>query len=271
MPELPEVETIKTQLSSYLPLEIKRIKLSEVAASIVHTPMEKLRGKAIERVWRKGKMLVFEIGDGRKILSHLGMTGSWRVSGAPLKEKHLHIEIKGKKEGEDFYLSYVDPRRFGHLYLFDEEKARNKLAELGEDLKSSDFTFDYFKKSLLKYPERFVKVTLLDQSLFAGTGNYIANEICARAYVRPDRKVKSLKEKEILALYHAVDVVVSGATDSGGTTFQGGYSDVNGDKGKGVNHLVVFYQKLCQMCKETPVEKITLGQRGTYYCPKCQQ
>lgn len=271
MPELPEVQTIRKQLSAHLPLRIDSVKLSNVAASIVHTPMEKLKGKTIETIWRKGKMLVFELSDGRKILSHLGMTGSWRASAAPLKEKHAHIQIKGENEEGLFYLTYVDPRRFGHLYLYPEDKAQEKLSELGEDLKSDTFTHDYFEKSLKKYPERAIKVTLLDQSLFAGTGNYIANEICARAFVRPTRKVKSLTKKEITALYHAVDVVVSGATESGGTTFQGGYADVNGDKGKGVQHLVVFYQKTCQMCKETPVKKIVLAQRGTYYCPKCQK
>lgn len=271
MPELPEVQTIRDQLSPYLPLKIASLKLSDVAASIVHTPMEKLKSKTIERVWRKGKMLVFEISDGRKILSHLGMTGSWRISSEPLKEKHQHIQIKGSNGDENFFLTYVDPRRFGHLYLYEEGEAAKKLAELGEDLKSPNFTLDYFRSALLKYPERLVKVTLLDQSLFAGTGNYIANEICARAFVRPQRKVSSLSKKEVLALYHAVDVVISGATESGGTTFQGGYSDVNGDKGAGVQHLVVFYQKVCQMCGETPVKKITLAQRGTYYCPRCQK
>lgn len=270
MPELPEVQTIRQQLSVYLPLKIASVALSDVASSIVHTPMDKLIGKTIEKVWRKGKMLVFEISDGRKILSHLGMTGSWRISSEPLKEKHNHIQIKGEKESETFYLSYVDPRRFGHLYLYPEDKAQEKLAELGEDLKSPNFTLEYFTHALKKYPERFVKVSLLDQSLFAGSGNYIANEICARAYVRPQRKIKTLTKKEILALFHAVDVVVSGATESGGTTFQGGYADVNGDKGQGVQHLVVFYQKICQMCHETPVKKMVLGQRGTYYCPKCQ-
>lgn len=271
MPELPEVQTIRQQLSPYLPMKIQSVTLSDVASSIVHTPLEKLRGKTLEKVWRKGKMLIFEVSDGRKILSHLGMTGSWRISSTPSKEKHAHIKIKGIKGDDTFYLTYVDHRRFGHLYLYDEEQAQSKLRELGADLKSPEFTYEYFRESLLKYPDRYIKVTLLDQSLFAGTGNYIANEICARAYVRPDRKVSSLKEKEIISLYHAVDVVVSGATDSGGTTFQGGYSDVNGDRGQGVNHLVVFYQKICQMCKKTPVEKIALAQRGTYYCPYCQR
>jgi len=58
---------------------------------------------------------------------------------------------------------------------------------------------------------------------------------------------------------------------SGGTTFQGGYRDSSGEKGLGVQHLVVFYQKTCQLCRKSEVKKIILAQRGTYYCPKCQK
>ena len=156
------------------------------------------------------------------------------------------------------------------MYLYGKEDADKKLAELGEDLKSETFTFKYFEEKLLKYPERFLKVTLLDQKLFAGTGNYIASEICARAFVLPHRQVKSLKPREIKKLYEAVFVVIDGATETGGTAFAGGYADTTGEMGGGVNHLVVFYQKICQQCKKTEVVKTVLGQRGTYHCPKCQ-
>ena len=199
------------------------------------------------------------------------MTGGWRISKEKVIEKHTHLQLTGECDGEKVYIAYVDPRRFGHMYLYNQDDAQKKLNELGEDLKSPDFTYAYFKEKLLKYPERFVKVTLLDQSLFAGTGNYIANEICARAFVLPNRKVKSLKESEIKKLYKSVFIVIDGATETGGTTFAGGYADTTGSVGGGVNHLVVFYQKICQMCKKSEVKKITLGQRGTYYCPECQK
>lgn len=267
MPELPEVKTIQDQLNKVMPFKITSRSLSKVADSIVHTKMDKLQGKIILAVNRRGKMLDFLLDDGRHILSHLGMTGTWLISKEKITEKHTHVQFKGN-EG---YLAYVDPRRFGHMYLYNEDDAKKKLDELGVDLLDKNFTFEYFKEKLLKYPERYVKVSLLDQSLFAGTGNYIANEICAHGKVLPDRKIKTLKPQEIRKLYQGVFKVLEPTVNSGGTTFAGGYRDAHGDKGQGVNHLVVFYQKTCQMCKKSEVKKITLGQRGTYFCPRCQK
>ena len=267
MPELPEVKTIQDQLNKIMPFKITTRSLSKVSGSIVHTKMDKLGGKTILAVNRKGKMLDFLLDDGRHILSHLGMTGTWLISKTKISEKHTHVQFKST----DGFMAYVDPRRFGHMYLYDEIMAQEKLAELGLDLLDKKFTLEYFSKSLLKYQDRFIKVTLLDQSLFAGTGNYIANEICAHGRVRPDRKVSTLSKLEIKKLFQGIDKVLAPTINSGGTTFAGGYRDTSGDTGNGVSHLVVFYQKECQLCKKTGVTKIVLAQRGTYFCPKCQK
>ena len=267
MPELPEVKTIQDQLNKIMPFTILGHSKSNVSDSIIHTKLDKLKGKIILNVSRKGKMLDFILDDGRHLLSHLGMTGTWLISKDKIIEKHTHLQF----ESSDYFLAYVDPRRFGHMYLYDEEKSQKKLAELGIDLLDKNFTFEYVKKSLLRFPERFLKVTLLDQSLFAGTGNYIANEICAHAKIKPDRIVKNITSKEFKNIYEAFFKVLTPTIESGGTTFAGGYRDSTGAKGAGVNHLVVFYQKTCQMCKNSDIIKIELAQRGTYYCPKCQK
>ena len=157
------------------------------------------------------------------------------------------------------------------MYYYSSKEAQEKLSELGLDLSDPDFDLEYLKKMIKRYPERALKVTLLDQKLFAGSGNYIANEICARARIRPTRKCKNIKDKEFPLILMAISDVLTPALESGGTTFQGGYRDSTGEKGKGVQHLVVFYQKICQLCKKTSVKKIILAQRGTYYCPKCQK
>jgi formamidopyrimidine-DNA glycosylase len=157
------------------------------------------------------------------------------------------------------------------MYYYSKEEAELKLAELGLDLADPDFNLEYLTTSIKRYPERALKVTLLDQKLFAGSGNYIANEICARAGIRPTRKCRMVKKDEFPKILSAIKEVLAPALASGGTTFQGGYRDASGEKGKGVEHLVVFYQKICQLCLKTPVKKILLAQRGTYYCPLCQK
>ena len=271
MPELPEVETIKSQLSSIVPMEIVSIKNSDVISGIAHTSLVKLKKNTIHNIWRKGKMLIFDLNDGHKLLSHLGMTGSWRISDSPLKIKHNHLQIRGMVNNQTKYISYIDPRRFGHMYLYDQESAEKKLAELGTDLADKEFTVKYLKNNLLKYPNRMLKVSLLDQSLFAGTGNYIASEVCAHAGILPSRLVRNIQSKEFEKIFNAIKLVISGAVNQGGTTFQGGYYDANGEKGNGVNSLIVFYQKTCRLCHKAPIIKTILAQRGTYHCPKCQK
>lgn len=267
MPELPEVETIRSQLSHYLPLKIESVATTpELKRNILHTELD-LKNKSIVSIARKGKMLDFIFSDGSHLLSHLGMTGTWLIGEKIPAGKHTHLILYC---GETT-LAYDDPRRFGHMYYYNEAEAKLKLAELGLDLTDPSFTLEYLTHALKRYPDRALKVTLLDQKLFAGSGNYIANEICARAGIRPTRVCSKIKKDEFPKILQAIKDVLAPAIASGGTTFQGGYRDSTGERGMGVQHLVVFYQKTCQLCGVTPVKKIILAQRGTYYCPKCQK
>jgi len=267
MPELPEVETIRLQLSHYLPLKIVSVASTpQLKQNILHTELH-LKNKTLTTIKRKGKMLDFIFDDGSHLLSHLGMTGTWLVGETIKSGKHTHLTLTGEKHT----LAYDDPRRFGHMYYYTAEEAEKKLSELGMDLADPDFSLEYLTQALKRFPERALKVALLDQKYFAGSGNYIANEICARAGIRPTRKNKNIKKDEFPKIHNAIHQVIGPALKSGGTTFQGGYRDSTGEKGLGVQHLVVFYQKICQICKVTHVKKIILAQRGTYYCPKCQK
>jgi formamidopyrimidine-DNA glycosylase len=267
MPELPEVETIRSQLSGYLPLRIDAVSTTpQLKQNILHTDLD-LNGRTITAIKRKGKMLDLIFDDGSHLLSHLGMTGTWLIGETVPLGKHTHLILKGPK----YTLAYDDPRRFGHMYYYSKSEAEEKLSELGMDLADPNFSLNYLTEAIKRYPERALKVTLLDQKLFAGSGNYIANEICARAGIRPTRKCKNVRREEFLKILKAIHEVLAPALASGGTTFQGGYRDSTGEKGKGVQHLVVFYQKTCQLCKTTLVKKIMLAQRGTYYCPSCQK
>ena len=272
MPELPEVETIKSQLSNFLPLEIKSISFSDKTSRLIKKKdFIPKTGEKILDISRKGKFLIFEFDNSdHYIISHLGMSGSWRLSDQVLDEKegkHAHVVIETDKK----ILSYIDPRRFGHIYFLNKINFEAKCKDFPMDISEPGFDADYIKSLFDNHPKKVLKTFLLDQKKFSGVGNYIACEICARARLLPTRIVGTLTKKDCAKIKAAIDLIVLGATQTNGTTFGGGYRDAYGEKGEGVNHLVVFHQKICQICKKTKVIKTILGGRGTFYCPHCQK
>lgn len=274
MPELPEVETIKNQLSPFLPFKIDESHFSKLTTRLMKQKDFDLVGKIITHIRRHGKWLIFELSPTGYLLSHLGMSGTWRTSHValtdPMEAKHGHIKFIDHSKSTNGYLTYVDPRRFGHFYALSDEHFREKEKTLGPDVSSPEFDESVIAETFFRSPKKTLKPFLLDQKAFPGVGNYMASEICARAGILPTRLTGDITAEEIHKIKSAIDIVVSGAVKTSGTTFSGGYRDANGEKGLGVQHLVVFHQKLCQMCKRTPVIKITLGGRGTFYCPHCQ-
>lgn len=271
MPELPEVETIRKQLSHELLLESNVISILEFehAQKIIKLREFDLRNQVLSKIKRHGKKLLFITKEKHILCSHLGMSGSWRIwSSLPeIFPKHTHLVIK-LENGKSF--GYVDPRRFGRILFIDKNSVPKFKKQWGFDILSKHFTLDLLKERIIQYPNKYIKVTLLDQKLFPGIGNYMASEICARAKILPMRLCKDIKKSEMPLIYQGINDVISSSVDLGGNTFQGGYTDTSGEKGQGVKSLLVFYQKICNLCKKTKVIKIMLGQRGTYYCPKCQ-
>ena len=138
------------------------------------------------------------------------------------------------------------------------------------DISSERFSAEYLHAKFQQYPQKILKPFLLDQKHFSGIGNYLASEICARAGILPTRSNGSLSFDDCQRLQQATSSVLNFALQGGGTTFAGGYRDGHGNKGEGLQHLVVFYQEICGLCRKTPVVKIILQGRGTYYCPHCQ-
>ena len=220
MPELPEVETIRKQLCPYLPFDILHELRSQWLGSILHTPEEFLQGDTITELHRHGKILIFRLLSGRSLIAQLGMSGRWRISSSPLEEKHLHLQLKG----EGYFLSYIDPRRFGHLYIWNQCQWKNYLKRQGIDPTSDGFTADYFAGAIKRYPRRLLKATLLDQSIFSGIGNYMANEICAHANIRPTRRCLYLTRNELEQLFIATLEVARGALEFRRNNFSRGLS-----------------------------------------------
>ncbi len=270
MPELPEVETIRRQLLPELPLQITACRYSDKISGILKTRMFSPRNKTIQQISRKGKLLDFILSDGTHIISGLGMSGGWRISSTFIREKHTHIQFTCRNPGGRIYLAYVDPRRFGKCHFIDEAGASDILNRLGADVSSPAFTSAYVAAVCQKHSTREIKPLLLDQSCFAGVGNYIACEVLAHARIHPTRFAGSLNSHEHRKMVSAMKLVLLGSLRKRGLTFSGGYSDAYGNDGNALNNLVVFHQRVCGLCEQTEVVRMTIQGRGTYFCPRCQ-
>jgi len=165
----------------------------------------------------------------------------------------------------------VDPRRFGKMRFLNKMNFEKYMSKYPPDMLDKEFDLAYITSALKKFPQRKLKVTLLDQNLFFGCGNYMASEICALAGIRPTRLCKKIKAAEIKKIHLACSQIINQVTAANGNSFSGGYRDAFGSDGGGLTGLVVFYQDTCGICKKTPVKKIFLAGRGTYYCPHCQK
>jgi len=255
-------------------MKVQSVEYSSVVGSILKEQEFDPVGRVLESVERRGKVLLLHFGRGDLAISGLGMSGGWRISKEKVVENHTHIQFclskpSGKKIA--LYLAYVDPRRFGNFHYFNPQGAAKWLTRLGADVSSDDFSAEYIFEKCKRYPNKEIKPFLLEQNHFAGVGNYMASEICARAKVLPTRKGLHITKRDAKKLWEATQSVLEDTINTGGTTFSGGYKDTTGDAGEGVKHLVVFYQEICQMCGNTVVIKTIQKGRGTYHCPRCQK
>lgn len=267
MPELPEVETIRIQLNTVLPFQIKEVKRSLFFNKILKEEKGTWVPQEIISINRYGKYLIFHLQNGQRLLSHLGMSGSWRISNSPLEEKHVHLELHSGEK----YLSYVDPRRFGRMYFVEEKRAQEIISKLGVDVSSPQFNVAYLRQVFEKHSGRPIKPFLLEQKYFSGIGNYIACELLARAHLHPTRLIGSLKDNDLKAIIKATASVLKGSLRYQGLTFSGGYKDTSGSAGEGLKNLVVFHQKICGLCKKGRIKKIVQQSRSTFFCPNCQK
>jgi len=271
MPELPEVETIKRDLSILVGRPLKAITVYDEAYleknEITLKELKKLEGQKLLQLSRKGKYLFFHFS--KHILGfHLGLTGSLiLLAGKNPFDKFQHKVLS--LNFLDMSLLFSDMRKFGRLFLFDEEKSfQNFLFNIGQD--ALEIGLSQFKEALRSI-RKPIKSALLDQKVISGIGNIYADEILFRAGINPLRSASSLSDEELEKLYQTMREVLHLAIQLRGSTIKD-YVDGLGRAGMfQTEHLV--YQKFgkpCPRCGET-IEKIKVAGRTTSYCPKCQR
>ncbi|UNC91597.1 DNA-formamidopyrimidine glycosylase [Candidatus Contubernalis alkaliaceticus] len=272
MPELPEVETIKESLKETI--SFKKIKEVEVfCAKLIKFPevlqfVKDIKNKKIKSLERRGKYLIIKLTFNTNLVVHLGMTGQLIYSDLPLQmDKHTHLLFHFE---DNTVLQYRDVRKFGCLWLVKDGCLRfvSGLAQLGPEPLSQEFSMEYFNTILNK--KSIIKYLLLSQNNLAGLGNIYVDEILFRAGISPERTAADLSLKEREKLYHTIRSVLEEAIRARGTSVVN-YIDSDGKKGSFQDFLRVYRRtgELCFVCS-TPIKRIVLAGRGTYFCPKCQ-
>lgn len=269
MPELPEVETIVQQLRKRR-VEGRKILGVEVFWAPTVEPLSvtdfsrRIVGTRIEGISRYGKWMLFTLSSGKTLMVHLRMAGSFSM------EQGTHDRLVVKLSDKQT-LYYRDSRKFGRWKLVDNPQVI--LARLGPDALTRRFSFNYFETQL-KHRSRMIKPLLLDQSVIAGLGNIYVDEALWKAQMHPQRSSNSLTSDEAATLFKAIKHVLRVGVKNRGTSLGVGktnYRDVDGEAG-GHRGRVKAYGRAgmpCERCAE-PLQKIFVAQRGTTFCPNCQ-
>lgn len=271
MPELPEIETIKTGLQNLLEQKILAVKIHNLSLRYkVDKELEtKLKNKCVVSITRRAKYLIFTLTNGY-IIIHLGMSGSISLKNKFAEhqlQKHDHIEMFFT----DFTLRYNDPRRFGAIIYTDDNPLNHSLLNtLGPEPLTLDFTEKYLLTQL-KTRKTTIKQAIMDNHIVVGVGNIYACEALFLAQILPYRSADVITTLEIQKLIAAIKSILTLAIQLGGSSLRD-YKHVNDDTGKfqTVHNVYGKTGKSCSKCGSI-IKEIRLGQRNSFYCPICQK
>ncbi len=283
MPELPEVEVIRLFLQD----QVLDKTISDVEVhnrkSFLGNPCN-LVGQTIKSLSRRGKQLSLKLTDGNVLLFHFKMTGqlvylhqqktilghptpSLNNSSLPNKSTRLTFHLS---DGSKLYFN--DQRKFGWVKLLNPKQLKKEQQDLGVDILSSQFTLYYFQ-SKLKNTSRPVKLTLLDQNKFAGVGNIYANDALFLSAIHPLAPSNLLSPGKTKKLYQNIIHLVRESINHGGSTARDNkYIRPDGSFGSHQYHFRVYQKEgePCPVC-QTPIQRIKIANRSSFYCPVCQK
>jgi formamidopyrimidine-DNA glycosylase len=272
MPELPEVETTRLGIlphvthASIKEIIVRRRDLRQP----VPDSLADIEGHQVIDVSRRAKYLILHLTGHHHVIIHLGMSGSLRiVDPATAFRTHDHIALTlstGKQ------LRYHDPRRFGivtHVATAT-PLAHPLFAALGPEPLEPEFHAPYLKKALHSL-QRPIKLAIMDNAIVVGVGNIYASESLFHAGIHPATPSSQLSLPRLRRLVDAIKAVLEKSIAQGGTTLRD-FLRENGEPGYFRQELFVYEREghPCRLC-HTPIQKITQGQRSTYFCKKCQK
>ncbi len=291
MPELPEVEVTRRRIREHMVgRTIARVRTTKNSYFFLSSPAKlrsALAGRRVVELERLGKYLIVWLDDESRFVIHLGMTGQLfaggassvrllsataRASLAPEEQPdfrpdpHTHLELQFRDGGPPVWMR--DVRKFGKVLHLAAGEDHPRIVKLGVDalkVSGAEIRATARKRSVA------IKNLLLDQTVIAGVGNIYADESLFRAGVRPTRRARRVTERECEAIAQAIRQVMERSIETGGSSISD-YVAPDGSDGRYQDERRVYARagEPCHSCA-TPIRKITVGQRGTHYCARCQK
>ena len=292
MPELPEVESVRRGVDEWTagttitgaevadPRILGTTSQRRIDPSAVSGFVSAVTGAHILGAERRGKFMWLSLGEGTAssaelgILVHLGMSGQLRIH-TPGEEIHRHtraiLHLDSERE-----LRFVDQQIFGHIGVQPLVHGYGRLVpasavHIAADPLEPAFAPERVVADLAK-KRTAIKAALLDQTLVSGIGNIYADEALFRAGVHPLAVPARTRKSRLVEVLESATKVMSDALAVGGTSFDALYVNVNGESGYFDRALLVYGRggQECVRCG-TEIVKITVGGRGTHFCPNCQK
>lgn len=273
MPELPEVETTRRGLEPHVVGQtIERLLVREAR---LRWPVEpglprQLKNRVVQAIERRAKYLLFQFEHGT-VISHLGMSGSWRVITDVANSEHdyrTHDHL-ALLLGSGDELRYHDPRRFGCFIFTKKIDEHPLITELGPEPLGDAFDGDYLF-ALSRGRKAPIKSFLMDNHVVVGVGNIYAQEALFRAGIHPLRQAGRVGRERYLVLAEVVREILAYAISRGGTTLRD-FLNSDGEPGYFAQELNVYGRagERCHACGSV-IKEARLSNRTTGYCPQCQ-
>lgn len=273
MPELPEVETMARQLDA-------RCVGQSLGAPVILQPgvirpcsamdlARFTRGRTIDAVGRRAKLVVFDLDSGDRLVIHPRMTGAplLMAPGDETVPGHTCCWWPLSAGGR---LVYRDIRRFGTVRVLSPAAWAVLDESLGLEPLAETTTRARFRAAL-GATKRPIKAVLLDPHRVVGIGNIYANEACHAAKLWPGTPTDTLGDTAFDALWTEVRRILRASIRLGGTSSRD-YLGPDGRPGRFGSRLKVYgrHGDACTTCGDTIVRSTAWEQRSTWWCPSCQ-
>lgn len=275
MPELPEVQTvvngIKSKINKHKILRFKKY-ISKLRYPIQKNLSSKVESSTVTTVFRRAKYIIINLSNNRSLVIHLGMSGRIIiVKDNKKKFKHTHFSILFDK---NLVFQFIDPRRFGYIFVTETASLERHrfFVNLGVEPLIRQFN-DRYLLNVTKNKKSPIKNIIMNQKYIVGVGNIYASEALFMSGIHPFRLGKDITKRDCVKLVRAIKSVLKKSIKLGGSSIND-HTMVSGKMGYFQNKLYVYGKEGSKCAKrscQSPIIRIVIAQRSSFYCSECQR